>query len=122
MILSLRKQFDLWLRRTTKDRAESGRADDRNEDRFEVASAIRVANDPEGLMILDGGNGILLRCNRTGAQVWNGISAGQSVTEIAGVLAREYGLPAPLAISHVQGFVRNSMRCGLVVARRETPC
>lgn len=86
---------------------------------WKVAPGVVSSAHDRGLTLLDLAGGQLFQCNRTGADIWNGICTGSNADAIAGEIARKYGAPPDLVRRHTCEFLGQLARQGFLLPRHE---
>ena len=75
-------------------------------DRICTPAASVIASIHEGgAVLMDLASGKLFSANRTGAEIWQAVEAGQSLETIAGQLSRVHGVPPERAHEYTERFV-----------------
>ena len=80
-----------------------------------ISPRIRASLHDDGLVLLDTRKGLVYTSNRTGAQIWRGVAAGQSPRSIAACLSIEYGLPQVDIEAHTAAFLTSLTQQGILV-------
>lgn len=80
---------------------------------------VRASAHNDGLAILHISTGQMFLCNRTGARIWQGITAGLSVDAISDEISRECGVGSHLVRRHAASFLGELARRGLLVEKVE---
>ena len=70
-----------------------------------VSPEVRAAVQEDGVVFLHLRRGIVFRCNRIGALVWEGLARRRNLSEIARQIAAEYGVSVPQAARDAAAFV-----------------
>ena len=81
-----------------------------------VRPDVRASFHPDGLTLLHISTGRVFVCNRTGARIWQGMSAGLNLDAIAEEISGEYGVAHDLARQHAGSFLGELHRQGFVRA------
>jgi hypothetical protein len=69
---------------------------------------------PEETVVLDVEDGVAVRLNPSGAWLWSELAEPATVSELAGGLARRFGIDEDRALSDVIAFAREMSRRGLL--------
>jgi hypothetical protein len=84
-----------------------------------VPPDVRASAHDDGLAILHISTGQMFLCNRTGARIWQGVTAGLSVDAISEEISRECGIGSQLVRRHASTFLGELARRGLLVEKAE---
>jgi hypothetical protein len=88
--------------------------------RFSVARDVQFRRFHEEIVVLDLARGDYFSLDEVGARVWDGLSAGQDVHEIAAALAAEYDTDVARIEEDVEAFTHELIRRELISEARVT--
>lgn len=71
--------------------------------------------DGSGMVLFCTSRGLMFRANRTGAQIWKGVTSGQNPDSLSLDLCREFGLEVQEASQHITDFIACATRRGLLL-------
>jgi hypothetical protein len=83
-------------------------------DTLAVAPEVRASVHQNGLVLLHIPSGKIFQSNRTGSQIWQGLSNGLQPDAIATDISRDYGVPRGLVEQHTSSFLTELLRHGFV--------
>lgn len=81
---------------------------------MKAAPHIRATVSADGVVFMDIRAGLILSANATGARVWQGLLAGQTLASIAEGLGAAYAVDVSSVRSDVDAFVRALVDRGIV--------
>src|SRR5689334_18156721 len=84
---------------------------------FEVSPHVRATEHEDGIVFLHLRSGTILKSNRTGAMIWNGLAESRPVEEIASELSRRHALPRGQALADAREFMSELEARSLIVRR-----
>jgi hypothetical protein len=87
---------------------------DEMDQRFRSAGAVHARRFDDSTVVLDLTRGEYFSLNEVGSAIWEGLSAGRSVGEVAGRLVEEYDVDLPTARRDVQALVARLLASGLL--------
>jgi hypothetical protein len=79
-----------------------------------VAPEVRASVHENGLVLLHIPSGKIFQSNRTGSQIWQGLSSGLQPDAISTGISRDYDVPRDLVQQHTSAFLTELMRLGFV--------
>lgn len=83
---------------------------------FCIPEHVVVHRHEDGLVLLDSAKGLVLTANRTAATIWEGISRGRTVEDVAVQLSMESGLPRERILEDTTKYLLELQQRGLVSA------
>jgi hypothetical protein len=79
-----------------------------------VVPEVRASVHENGLVLLHIPSGKIFQSNRTGSQIWQGLSRGLQPDAISMGISHDYGVALDLVRQHTSSFLAELMRHGFV--------
>ena len=92
-------------------------AERRSQCGFRISEHVRLSHTPDGAVVLDIVHGRMFRLNFAGSRILELLEQGSAELEIAGELAREFGIDQTVAEADVREFLDTLENHSLLVAR-----
>jgi hypothetical protein len=85
---------------------------------YVISPEIRVSIDDDGAVLLDATRGLIFRLNRTGATIWEQLSACRPLEAIVEHFWLHYGVPDQTAREDILHFIRELLGQAILLEKR----